>query len=167
MVRENENGAIADPEVATATYHREMERISRLTWNLEEPIESSRRCIAELTSRPHVLSDDERENLQSEILLLRELEQDLKRLEEQRDVLRSTPGGLRAQEIEKMHREIEARTTTHCIPSDELGEAARAFRQRALAYERRKHNVALLTCSSVAIVISVAIVVAAQHLPWG
>ncbi|KAJ6259502.1 hypothetical protein Dda_5139 [Drechslerella dactyloides] len=167
-VRENGNEAIADADVAAATqeraYHREMERISRLIWGLEEPIESSRRCIAELSSRPHVLSDDERTNLQSEELLLRELERDLKRLRGQREMLRSTPGGLRAQEIERMHREIEARTTTQLPPPDELAEMARAFRRRALTAERRKRTVTLLTCSGVAIAISAVLVVVVQPL---
>lgn len=47
------NGRLADSglRIEGAAYQNELERLTRLIWDLEEPIESSGRCIRELKSR--------------------------------------------------------------------------------------------------------------------
>ncbi|EWC43967.1 hypothetical protein DRE_01319 [Drechslerella stenobrocha 248] len=156
---QQENGPIADPELAgqTQAYHKEMERITRLMWNLEEPIESSERCIKELSSRPHALSNIEHENLQSEKRLLRNLQNKLKELGEQRDELRSTPGGCRAQEVEMIQQEIENRT--YLRRPEDLAEMAERFR-KDVEERREKRKIELLTWSSIAIVVSALLLAA-------
>ncbi|KAF3182366.1 hypothetical protein TWF788_006278 [Orbilia oligospora] len=153
------NGRFADSGTRTegAAYQNELERLTRLIWNLEEPIESSGRCIRELKSRRHVLSDEEQENLKSEEMLLQKLQTDLQKLKEQRDDLKSTPAGLRAQEITKLQQEIE-RSIKPFSP-EELAERAKSFRQKA-EEERKKRDISNLVWGGVAIMMLVPAVAA-------
>ncbi|KAK6529263.1 hypothetical protein TWF281_008442 [Arthrobotrys megalospora] len=154
-----ENGQLADPDPRTeeAAYQRELERLTRSIWSLEEPIESSSRCIRELKSRPHVLSDEEKENLRSEEVLLQKLEADLQKLREQRDDLKSTPAGLIAQEMAKLQQEIE-RSIKPFLP-EEYAVQAKLFRQKA-EQERRKRHISNLVWGGVAIMMLVPAVAA-------
>ncbi|KAK6511858.1 hypothetical protein TWF481_000764 [Arthrobotrys musiformis] len=129
MAQANGRFTDTDPRTEGAAYQNELERLTRLIWNLEEPIESSNRCIRELKSRRHVLSDEEQENLKSEEMLLQKLETDLQKLGEQRDDLKSTPAGLRAQEMARLQQEID-RSIKPFSP-EEIAERAKSFRQQA------------------------------------
>lgn len=103
-----------------------------------------------------MLSDEEQENLKSEEMLLQKLETDLQMLKEQRDDLKSTPAGLRAQEITKLQQEIE-RSIKPFSP-EELAERAKSFRQKS--DECRKRDISNLIWGGVAIMMLVPAVAA-------
>ncbi|EPS42876.1 hypothetical protein H072_3159 [Dactylellina haptotyla CBS 200.50] len=160
MDRANEHIAGSDSTAEAQAYQDELYRLTRLIWGLEEPIESSKRCIRELVSRPHVLSDDERRNLQSEELLLQKLEQEVQKLREQRDALRCSPAGLIAQEIEKMQQEIT--DLLNPVSPEEFAQRAKSFRRRAEQEARKRHR-NFLTWVGVAIMM---LVPAAAAVLW-
>ncbi|KAK6353789.1 hypothetical protein TWF730_008215 [Orbilia blumenaviensis] len=160
------NGQFADsnPRTEGAAYQNELERLTRSIWSLEEPIESSTRCVRELRSRPHVLSDEEQENLISEEMLLQKLEVDLQMLWEQRDNLKSSPAGLRAQEIANLQQEIE-RSIKPFSP-EELAEQAKSFRQKAEQQRRERDISNLVWGGSVAIMMLVPAVAAVLWIKY-